>query len=494
MADVLLADQIRTFAYDTYVAPNLSTGDPVRIRAGDVHKSMGFRDRVPAVCEALRARVFQEKFGLRLLDVEGRPVSTTTTFVFATRGGGVAAAGTLALLTDPDAVLQAIAEFRALGRRAFLKKHGFGPAQRYFLVHQGEHFDSKAIAGVAHGKQFPAFGPLTSGDFSGGESTVRSKLQSLGFTVADLAAGLPKSPLEFEGAAWAEVSSFEHGHGGPDWEFGKWLWSPTTSKDGAERYRVMLQPKPGDQVFHLMSGVEGADPKRRFLVGVSRVASAAVQTDKRPSLLGAWGAADAFYRIGLSGFQDTTTPVPMDEVERALFDVVLADLADRPKYYPYSPYGDGFRGSQGIYLTRLTPSLSGAFRELCGATPLPGKDEVGTTATAIAEEYAEGERGRREASFFKRNPALRNAAIAKHGLRCVVCRLDFSERYGDLGKGYIEIHHKDPLSERLDTLSGRPALTTVDDVAPLCANCHRMAHRRRPALTLEELLSAFSKR
>jgi hypothetical protein len=55
-------------------------------------------------------------------------------------------------LTDltPEAVRQAIAEFDSLGRDSFLNTYGFGKARGYFLVHNGQAYDSKAIAGVAH--------------------------------------------------------------------------------------------------------------------------------------------------------------------------------------------------------------------------------------------------------------------------------------------------------------------------------------------------------
>ncbi len=46
--------------------------------------------------------------------------------------------------------------------------------------------NSKAVAGVAYGKQFPDRGPLRSDDFSGGEETVRPVLEKLGFTVVML--------------------------------------------------------------------------------------------------------------------------------------------------------------------------------------------------------------------------------------------------------------------------------------------------------------------
>jgi 5-methylcytosine-specific restriction protein A len=84
-------------------------------------------------------------------------------------------------LNDPLAVLQAIEEFDELGREAFLDKYGFGHARDYFIEYKGGAYDSKAIVGAAHGFQFSD--PLSNDDFSGGDATVATKLQKLGFTV-----------------------------------------------------------------------------------------------------------------------------------------------------------------------------------------------------------------------------------------------------------------------------------------------------------------------
>lgn len=84
-------------------------------------------------------------------------------------------------LTSRDAVVQAMAEFDRVGRADFLSKYGFWPARSYFVTHDGRSYDSKAIAGAAYGFQFPLQGPLSANDFSGGDATVRPKLESLGF-------------------------------------------------------------------------------------------------------------------------------------------------------------------------------------------------------------------------------------------------------------------------------------------------------------------------
>src|SRR6478736_710067 len=101
----------------------------------------------------------------------------------------------LSELTDPAAVYNALGEYRAVGRSAFLAKYGFGQARTYWLVDRGERFDSKAIVGAAFGFQHPEHGPLGPADFSGGEDTVARKLRELGFIV-ESAAGLPHPTFE----------------------------------------------------------------------------------------------------------------------------------------------------------------------------------------------------------------------------------------------------------------------------------------------------------
>lgn len=91
----------------------------------------------------------------------------------------------LSQIRSPAAVQAAIDEFVQLGRTKFLDRYGFGKS-RDFLVRDpktGTDCDSKAIAGVAFGKQFPEHGPLTADSFSGGEATVVPLLKGLGFTI-----------------------------------------------------------------------------------------------------------------------------------------------------------------------------------------------------------------------------------------------------------------------------------------------------------------------
>jgi 5-methylcytosine-specific restriction endonuclease McrA len=74
-----------------------------------------------------------------------------------------------------------------------------------------------------------------------------------------------------------------------------------------------------------------------------------------------------------------------------------------------------------------------------------------------------------------------------HKLECDVCSFDFLARYGHRGEGFIEAHHKIPVS-RLD---GKTK-TKVAELALVCSNCHRMLHRGNPHLSIEGLRAILS--
>lgn len=72
---------------------------------------------------------------------------------------------------------------------------------------------------------------------------------------------------------------------------------------------------------------------------------------------------------------------------------------------------------------------------------------------------------------------------SKYGrLFCVVCEFDFSDKYGVLGDDFIEAHHTIAISSMKPNDQTKP-----EDIALVCANCHRMLHRKRPWLGISEL-------
>ena len=118
------------------------------------------------------------------------------------------------------------------------------------------------------------------------------------------------------------------------------------------------------------------------------------------------------------------------------------------------------------------------------------QEQIVTKAQKLEEfEREEGIRASAERSFFERNPALARRAKEEYGCACQVCGFDFVHVYGEIGRTFAEVHHLNPLSERPASEWTEAVLTRISDVAVLCANCHRMIHRRRPALSLDELRS-----
>ena len=93
---------------------------------------------------------------------------------------------TLADITDPAAVTQAMEEFQTLGRAGFLERYGFGTSRQYVIVAHGRRYDAKALVGAAHGFQHPGLGPLEHAAFSGGVAGANAVLKRLGFEVVNL--------------------------------------------------------------------------------------------------------------------------------------------------------------------------------------------------------------------------------------------------------------------------------------------------------------------
>ncbi len=116
-------------------------------------------------------------------------------------------------LTSPRAVKQAIKECDLIGREEFLRKYGFSAAREYTLRYEGKEYDSKAIAGVAHGLQHAELGPLKPNEFSGGiaSGAAATRVFDLGFEVEGKKRGARDWSLdECEQTALAYFKCLQH--------------------------------------------------------------------------------------------------------------------------------------------------------------------------------------------------------------------------------------------------------------------------------------------
>ena len=83
--------------------------------------------------------------------------------------------------------------------------------------------------------------------------------------------------------------------------------------------------------------------------------------------------------------------------------------------------------------------------------------------------------------------AAKAAALKRHGrLNCEACGFDFATKYGAAGAGLIDVHHTKPVH----TLAAGE-MTKLQDLALLCANCHRVVHSSRRWLTVEQVKASI---
>jgi 5-methylcytosine-specific restriction protein A len=84
---------------------------------------------------------------------------------------------------------------------------------------------------------------------------------------------------------------------------------------------------------------------------------------------------------------------------------------------------------------------------------------------------------------YDRSPLARQLCIEHLGTSCDVCGFNFEAKYGEIGKGFTHVHHLRQLAE----ISAEYEIDPIKDLRPVCANCHAMLHKRRPAYSIEEI-------
>jgi 5-methylcytosine-specific restriction protein A len=117
------------------------------------------------------------------------------------------------------------------------------------------------------------------------------------------------------------------------------------------------------------------------------------------------------------------------------------------------------------------------------ASPLLLAEELPTP-----EKYSEGARFAVTINAYERNPKARAACVAHHGHVCAVCGFDFARAFGDLGEGFIHVHHVVPIGK----IGKEYKINPIKDLIPVCPNCHAMIHRAEPPLTVDQLRQHIS--
>jgi 5-methylcytosine-specific restriction enzyme A len=211
---------------------------------------------------------------------------------------------------------------------------------------------------------------------------------------------------------------------------------------------------------------------------------------------------------------------PLHNTENHPEIIALSELLNRLPIHTERPDAGRFRNPNGVYMKlcnflRLDPTYNGAGLkagskkdeevwneyasdsqrlqqvaaaiksnvdvEIVGILPEEDRDIEAIEGRILVRHHLIRERNR---SLVREKKA---SFLRKHGrLYCEVCTFDFAWAYGALGDGFIECHHVLPLS------TVRPGQRTrIEDLALVCANCHRMLHRGSRWPTMGDLRGIF---
>ena len=112
-------------------------------------------------------------------------------------------------------------------------------------------------------------------------------------------------------------------------------------------------------------------------------------------------------------------------------------------------------------------------------------DEVDTD-----QKYSEGKTRQVTVNSYERNQLARQECIDHYGFNCQICDFNFQEKFGELGKNFIHVHHIIDIS----TIGKEYSVNPITDLIPICPNCHAMLHKQKPAYSISELKNIMNKK
>ena len=120
--------------------------------------------------------------------------------------------------------------------------------------------------------------------------------------------------------------------------------------------------------------------------------------------------------------------------------------------------------------------------------PIESHRGVGPESKKSRKMAPEGAEQTSLVTRYERNRSNREKAIKEHGVKCRGCGITLEEMYGEIAKGRIHIHHV-----KLISAVPEGSQPDIDDLVPLCPNCHAVVHLKRPPLSIDELKALIRK-
>jgi len=170
-------------------------------------------------------------------------------------------------------------------------------------------------------------------------------------------------------------------------------------------------------------------------------------------------------------------------------DLVFSSLSETPiiaedalKTLPPLNNFNWFPQSSGISIPEnIATNLLSLFEGALGFS-------VDQLTTENLGKIKEGKPKKVTVTSYDRSPVARQVCIETFGTTCVVCGFNFGEKYGEIGNGFIHVHHLNQIADS----GGEYQIDPEKDLRPVCANCHAMLHKKRPAFSIDEIKKKIS--
>lgn len=175
---------------------------------------------------------------------------------------------------------------------------------------------------------------------------------------------------------------------------------------------------------------------------------------------------------------DIEFDILIDPASNSIFGKDLLEMIDQKNLQQWFPQQSGI-----AIKDEIIDELEASWFDFITKNKLIGNSFLSNDVTEVVESYTEGKSKELLQTRYERNPQARKMCLAHYGYSCQICDFNFEYYFGEVGRGFIHVHHINPIA----TIGQEYKIDPKNDLIPVCPNCHAMIHSKRPAFTIEEI-------
>jgi 5-methylcytosine-specific restriction protein A len=181
----------------------------------------------------------------------------------------------------------------------------------------------------------------------------------------------------------------------------------------------------------------------------------------------------------ITNYIDIEFDILINPNENKLFDKESLKSIDKNNLQQWFPQQSGIAVKQDI----LENLESNWFNFIKENKYIKNSFVSNDVTTKFEKTYKEGKSKDIVQTRYERNPEARKRCLEHFGYSCEVCSFNFEKHFGEIGKGFIHVHHINQISD----IGKEYEVDPIKDLIPVCPNCHAMIHSKRPGFTIEEI-------